>query len=33
MSEETYYQKHRDVIRKRAKNYYENVKIKKNIKI
>ena len=26
MSEETYYQKHRDVILERAKDYYENDK-------
>ena len=26
MSEETFYQKHRDVILKRAKDYYENDK-------
>ena len=28
MNEETYYEKHRDVILKRAKDYYENDKEK-----
>ena len=34
MSEETFYQKHRDVILKRAKDYYENDKerLRKQVK-